>query len=73
VAKGGITSAVTARAGLGARVARVIGPILPGVALWQLPEGTDYVVVPGNVGGPGLLADVVAAIGPRVPATAEPR
>ena len=73
VAKGGITSAVTARAGLDARVARVIGPILPGVALWQLPEGTDYVVVPGNVGGPGLLADVVAAIGPRVPATAEPR
>jgi hypothetical protein len=43
------------------------------VALWRLPEGTDYVVVPGNVGGPDLLADVVAAIGPRVPATVEQR
>jgi hypothetical protein len=73
VAKGGITSAVTARAGLDARVARVVGPILPGVALWRLSDGTDYVIVPGNVGGPDLLADVVAAIGPRVPATAEPR
>ncbi len=73
VAKGGITSAVTARAGLDARVARVIGPILPGVALWRLAEGTDYVVVPGNVGGPGLLADVVAAIGPRAAATVPPR
>ena len=73
VAKGGITAAVTARAGLDARVARVIGPILPGVALWRLAEGTDYVVVPGNVGGPGLLADVVAAIGPRAAATVPPR
>jgi hypothetical protein len=43
------------------------------VALWRLSDGTDYVIVPGNVGGPDLLADVVAAIGPRVPATAEPR
>ena len=73
VAKGGITSAVTARAGLDARVARVLGPIRPGVALWRLPEGTDYVVVPGNVGGPDLLAEVVAAIGPCVPATVEQR
>jgi hypothetical protein len=73
VAKGGITSAVTARAGLDARVARVVGPILPGVALWRLSEGTDYLVVPGNVGGPELLADVVAAIGPRAPATMERR
>jgi uncharacterized protein YgbK (DUF1537 family) len=73
VAKGGITAAVTARAGLDARVARVIGPILPGVALWRLAEGTDYVVVPGNVGGPGLLADVIAATGPRAAATVPPR
>jgi uncharacterized protein YgbK (DUF1537 family) len=62
VAKGGITSAVTARNGLGARSARVIGPILPGVVLWRLPDGTDYLVVPGNVGGPDLLVEVVAAI-----------
>jgi uncharacterized protein YgbK (DUF1537 family) len=67
VAKGGITSAVTARDGLGARSARVIGPIVPGVVLWRLPDGTDYLVVPGNVGGPDLLVDVLGAIlqGPR--------
>jgi len=68
VAKGGITSAVTAREGLGATWARVAGPIVPGVALWRLETGTEYVVVPGNVGGPGLLADVIAVIGPRAPA-----
>jgi uncharacterized protein YgbK (DUF1537 family) len=62
VAKGGITSAVTARDGLAARSARVIGPILPGVVLWRLPDRTDYLVVPGNVGGPELLVEVVAAI-----------
>ena len=65
VAKGGITSAVTARHGLGARAARVIGPIATGVALWRLPTGVDLVVFPGNVGGPDLLADVVASIAPR--------
>jgi len=59
VAKGGITSAVTAP---DRRRARVIGPIVPGVVLWRLPDGTDYLVVPGNVGGPDLLVDVVAAI-----------
>jgi uncharacterized protein YgbK (DUF1537 family) len=62
VAKGGITSAVTARDGLGARSARVIGPILPGVVRWLLPDGTDYLVVPGNVGGPDLLVEVLASI-----------
>ena len=61
VAKGGITSALTATSGLGARTARVIGPVLTGVARWHLdaPTGTaEYVVVPGNVGGPTLLADL---------------
>ena len=43
----------------------MIGPIVPGVALWRLSTGTDYLVVPGNVGGPELLADVVAAMTPR--------
>jgi len=66
IAKGGITSAVTARDGLGARSARVVGPILPGVALWRLDVGTDYVVVPGNVGGPDLLVDLVSLISPSV-------
>ena len=68
IAKGGITSAVTARDGLGARSARVVGPITTGVALWRLSTGTDYAVFPGNVGGPDLLADVVAAMAPRAPA-----
>jgi uncharacterized protein YgbK (DUF1537 family) len=65
IAKGGITSAVTARDGLDARSARVAGPIAPGVALWRLSTGTDYAIVPGNVGGPDLLADVVASMAPR--------
>jgi len=68
IAKGGITSAVTARDGLGAHSARVVGPIATGVALWRLSTGADYAVFPGNVGGPDLLADVVAAIAPRSPA-----
>ena len=68
IAKGGITSAVTARDGLGARWARVVGPVVPGAVLWHLSTGTDYVVVPGNVGGPDLLADIVAAVAPGAPA-----
>jgi uncharacterized protein YgbK (DUF1537 family) len=72
VAKGGITAAVTARDGLGARAARVIGPILPGVALWRLlPSETAYLVVPGNVGGPELLVDVVRAVQHATPEPAE--
>ena len=59
IAKGGITSAVTARDGLGARSARVVGPVMTGVSLWQLEAGPAYLVVPGNVGGPGLLAELV--------------
>ena len=62
IAKGGITAAVTAREGLGARAARVLGPIRPGVALWKLADGRSYLVVPGNVGGPDLLVDLVGAI-----------
>jgi uncharacterized protein YgbK (DUF1537 family) len=62
IAKGGITSAVTAREGLGAHAARVLGPLRPGVALWQLMNGSLYVVVPGNVGSPELLAELVQSI-----------
>ena len=67
IAKGGITAAITALEGMHARTARVLGPIRPGVAHWQLPDGRDYVVVPGNVGGPALLAEVVDAIAPAIP------
>jgi uncharacterized protein YgbK (DUF1537 family) len=62
LAKGGITSAVTAHVGLAARSARVVGPLVDGVALWQVAgaEGTfPYVVFPGNVGTDQTLLDVV--------------
>jgi uncharacterized protein YgbK (DUF1537 family) len=66
VAKGGITSQVTAQHGLGAHKARAIGQILPGVPVWKLESGAGlkfpgvpYVVFPGNVGDPGSLAQVV--------------
>ncbi len=62
VAKGGITSAVTLEHGLGTDEARVIGPVRPGVALWHAASPTGprpYLVVPGNVGGPSLLTDLI--------------
>jgi len=61
VVKGGITSCVTLRDGFGANEADVVGPLLPGVSLWQT-GGIDYVVVPGNVGDERLLADVVELV-----------
>ena len=65
LAKGGITSSDVATQGLGVRRALVLGQILPGVPVWQLgPEsrhpGMPYIVFPGNVGGPGALAEVVS-------------
>jgi len=63
VAKGGITSALVARAGLRARAARVVGPIVPGVARWNMvPDRTALLVVPGNVGGPELLLSVLDSL-----------
>jgi len=67
VAKGGITSSDVATRGLKVRRALVRGQILPGVPVWRLgPEsrfpGLDYIVFPGNVGGPQALADIVAAL-----------
>jgi uncharacterized protein YgbK (DUF1537 family) len=67
LAKGGITSSDTATRGLDVRRALVLGHILPGVPVWRLgPEsrysGMIYIVFPGNVGGPGALAEVVAAL-----------
>ena len=62
IAKGGITSAAAAIS-LGANVARVEGQLAPGIALWSLRLGGErsmpYVVVPGNVGGPDALTDVL--------------
>jgi uncharacterized protein YgbK (DUF1537 family) len=67
LAKGGITSSDVATRGLGVRRAMVLGQILPGVPVWKLgPEtrhpGLSYIVFPGNVGGPGALAQVTAAL-----------
>jgi len=64
IAKGGITSAVTVREGLGARAARVVGPVRSGVARWRLPDGREYLVVPGNVGDSHLLCELVRSIVP---------
>jgi uncharacterized protein YgbK (DUF1537 family) len=67
IAKGGITSAQVARDGLGAASAWVVGPLLPGVAVWEIEAsaGTtiSYAVVPGNVGDPRTLVDVAHAFG----------
>ena len=66
VAKGGITSAVTLKHGVGADGADVIGPVLPGVSRWlaSWPDGValDYLVVPGNVGDDDLLRSLVALV-----------
>lgn len=63
VAKGGITSALVLREGLGSDEASVVGPVVPGVSRWlaRWPDGSpvDYIVVPGNVGGDELLAGLV--------------
>nr|WP_179756396.1 four-carbon acid sugar kinase family protein [Kineococcus aurantiacus] len=66
VTKGGITAAEVARTGLGATAAVVEGQVAPGVSVWRLEvDGRDLlqVVVPGNVGGPGAIADAVGALG----------
>ena len=63
VAKGGVTSAVVLREGIGAQEAEVLGPVVPGVSRWAAtwPDGdaVDYLVVPGNVGDDDLLASLV--------------
>jgi uncharacterized protein YgbK (DUF1537 family) len=59
--KGGVTSAVGLREGLGAEAADIVGPVLPGVALWQIlePARRSALVIPGNVGGDDLLVDLL--------------
>lgn len=67
VSKGGITSAEVARTGIGATSAYVVGQVLPGVSVWRMlaHDGREitYVVVPGNVGGPDTLTEVLSAVG----------
>lgn len=71
LAKGGITSAVTLSRGLDAPLARVTGPLLDGVSLWQAQtrSGAElpYVVFPGNVGDDERLLDTVKLLLPGLP------
>jgi len=63
ISKGGITGARVARDGFAAATAMVLGQPAPGVPVWQLelPDGArlTQVVVPGNVGSPTLIAELV--------------
>ncbi len=67
VAKGGITSAEVARAGIGANEGWVLGQILPGISIWRVQDRNGrellYVVVPGNVGDPDTLMKVLEIVG----------
>jgi uncharacterized protein YgbK (DUF1537 family) len=68
IAKGGITSSDVATRGLSVKRALVLGQVLPGVPVWRLgPEsrfpGMDYIVFPGNVGGPRSMVEVVELLG----------
>ena len=63
VAKGGITSSDVATKGLSAQKALILGPVIPGVPVWQMDEkskfpGIIYVVFPGNVGDEQALLEV---------------
>jgi uncharacterized protein YgbK (DUF1537 family) len=71
IAKGGITAAVTLRTGFGADEAEVIGPVVSGVSHWRadvVAGGLDYLVVPGNVGHDGLLAELVDLVAGKLAA-----
>jgi uncharacterized protein YgbK (DUF1537 family) len=64
IAKGGITSSDVATKGLHIKRAQVLGQAIPGVPVWVAGEGSRwpgllYVVFPGNVGGPGAIAQMV--------------
>lgn len=66
VTKGGVTSHEIARQGAGARGARALGQIVPGVPVWRLAgavsshfAGVPHVVFPGNVGSADSLLQVI--------------
>jgi uncharacterized protein YgbK (DUF1537 family) len=67
--KGGITSAVALKAGMGVREAHVIGPIADGVSLWNVKppkqvgdRSLPWIIFPGNVGSPLLLTRIVQQV-----------
>ena len=64
LSKGGITSAVNVRQGLGADRAQIVGPVAPGISLWHVFERDGesphpVIVFPGNVGDTTTLVDLV--------------
>ncbi|MEX2532685.1 MAG: four-carbon acid sugar kinase family protein [Nitriliruptoraceae bacterium] len=73
IAKGGITSTLTAQIGLNAAHAHVVGPVITGVSQWQIKRdrlpAVAYFVVPGNVGDDACLTDLVALLDPSQTAT----
>jgi uncharacterized protein YgbK (DUF1537 family) len=60
--KGGITSAIGVRDGLGAKLAVAEGPVAPGVALWRLEDERRCLVFPGNVGDDDALVRLAAQV-----------
>ncbi len=67
IAKGGITSSDVATKGLEIRKATIIGQLIAGVPVWRSETGSrfpqlDYVVFPGNVGGPNALLEAYQKI-----------
>jgi uncharacterized protein YgbK (DUF1537 family) len=67
IAKGGITSSDLATRGLGVKRAMVLGQILPGVPVWRLGAesrfpGLNFIVFPGNVGGPDALLEATGKL-----------
>ena len=67
IAKGGITSSDIATGALNIRRALVRGQAIPGVPVWRTGSESrwpdlDYVVFPGNVGGPNALAEMITIL-----------
>jgi len=67
IAKGGITSSDVATKGLEIRKATIIGQLIAGVPVWRSSAGSrfpqlDFVVFPGNVGGPNALLEAYLKI-----------
>jgi uncharacterized protein YgbK (DUF1537 family) len=62
VTKGGISSHVVMRDGLGVRSATVLGQLSTGISVYQSPTmQAPVVVVPGNVGTEHTLTDILRA------------
>ena len=76
VTKGGITSARIARDALRVPIAYVEGQVVPGVPVWahSFPpgDGIEHVIVPGNVGLPTAIRDIVDQLTTSAPVHSNP-